>query len=128
MIACSLQCLAVTFISATCLHVHARSLPSCAIATACMWLVTTVHKTYLRMILLRSFATILLHSGQAEVASATAADVSFAFMQGTVAITSPVAGFLTCSKVTPSHAFAVLATGTTQHASNDCQLMGEEQV
>lgn len=62
-----------------------------------IWLVTTVHSTYLRMILLRSFATILLHSGQAEVASATAADVSFAFIQGTVAITSPVAGFLTYS-------------------------------
>ena len=50
---------------------------------------------YLRMILLRSLATILLHSGQADVASATAADVSLAFMHGTVAMTSPVAGFLT---------------------------------
>jgi len=50
------------------------------------------------MILLRSFATILLHSGQADVASATAAEVSFAFMQGTVALTSPVAGFLTCNQ------------------------------
>ena len=78
------------------------------------------------MILLRSFATILLHSGQAEVASATAADVSFAFMQGTVAIISPVAGFLTCSKDTASHAFSLLAT--TQPASSECQLMGEEQV
>ena len=48
------------------------------------------------MILLRSLATFLLHSGQADVASATAADVSFAFMQGTVAMTSLVAGFLTC--------------------------------
>ena len=54
--------------------------------------------THLRMILLRSFATILLHSGQADVASATAAEVSFAFMQGTVAMTSPVAGFLTCNQ------------------------------
>ena len=48
------------------------------------------------MTLLRSLATFLLHSGQADVASATAADVSLAFMQGTVAMTSPVAGFLTC--------------------------------
>jgi len=54
--------------------------------------------THLRMILLRSFATILLHSGQADVASATAAEVSFAFMQGTAAMTSPVAGFVTCNQ------------------------------
>ena len=57
---------------------------------------THLQSTYLRMILLRSLATFLLHSGQAEVASATAADVSLAFIHGTVAITSPVAGFLTC--------------------------------
>lgn len=57
-----------------------------------------VHSAYLRMILLRSFATFLLHSGQADEASAIAADVSLAFMQGTVAMTSPVAGFLTCTK------------------------------